>query len=210
MLYDENITIKQIVYLLISCGFQKCELWTEKAYINANHHTKRFRSHRIASKKMNLLHEAGMDYKDAQKLVIMEGKQKVNKTNSSLLGKPLWIGTIQELSNKQSLWITWVLDGFVSETCNRLGIECEDTHSRHNEAMLEEIHDIVKDVLFEKISASSETERKTREKKALIEKLEKIKDIAHDDSEAERVSTHIWNKAIEECIYTVKSFDAKE
>lgn len=107
-------------------------------------------------------------------------------------------------------WITWVLDGFVSETCNRLGIECEDTHSRHNEAMMEEIHDIVKDVLFEKISASSETERKTREKKALIEKLEKIKDIAHDDSEAERVSTHIWNKAIEECIYTVKSFDAKE
>lgn len=110
MLYDENITIKQIVYLLISCGFQKCELWIEKAYINANHHTKRFRSHRIASKKMNLLHEAGMDYKDAQKLVIMEGKQKVNKTNSSLLGKPLWIGTIQELSNKQSLWNKSVCD----------------------------------------------------------------------------------------------------
>lgn len=107
-------------------------------------------------------------------------------------------------------WIAWVLDGFVSETCNHLGIECEDTHSRHNEAMLEEIHDIVKDVLFEKISASSEIERKTREKKALIEKLEKIKDIAHDDSEAERISTHIWNKAIQECIYAVKSFDAKE
>ena len=103
-----------------------------------------------------------------------------------------------------------MLDGFVSETCNRLGIECEDTHSRHNEAMLEEIHDIVKDVLFEKISASSETERKTREKKALIEKLEKIKDIAQDDSVAERVSTYIWNKAIQECIYTVKNFNAKE
>lgn len=29
--------------------------YTEKAYINANHHTKRFRSHRIASKKMYLL-----------------------------------------------------------------------------------------------------------------------------------------------------------
>ena len=51
-----------------------------------------------------------MDYKDAQKLVIMEGKQKVNKTNSSLLGKPLWIGTIQELSNKQSLWNKSVCD----------------------------------------------------------------------------------------------------
>ena len=55
MLYNENVTVKQIVYLLISCGFQKCELWTEKAYINANHGTKRFRSHRIASKKMDLL-----------------------------------------------------------------------------------------------------------------------------------------------------------
>lgn len=53
---------------------------------------------------MDLLHEAGMDYKDAQKLVIMEGKQKVNKTNLSLLGEPLWIGTIEELSNKQNLW----------------------------------------------------------------------------------------------------------
>lgn len=107
-------------------------------------------------------------------------------------------------------WIAWVLDGFVSETCNRLGIECEDTHSRYNEAMLEEIHDIVKDVLFEKISTSSETERKMREKKALIEKLEKLKDTAHDDSVAEHVSTYIWNKAIQECIYTVKNFNAKE
>lgn len=107
-------------------------------------------------------------------------------------------------------WIAWVLDGFMSETCNRLGIECANTHSRHNEAMLEEIHDVVKDVLFEKISTPSETERKMREKEALIEKLEKLKDTAHDDSEAERISTHIWNKAIEECIYTVKSFDAKE
>lgn len=107
-------------------------------------------------------------------------------------------------------WIAWCLDGFVSETCNRLGIECEDTHSRLNEAMLERIQDIVKDALFEKISASSETERKTREKKALIEKLEKLKDIAHDDSEAERISTYIWNRAIQECIYAVKTFDAKE
>lgn len=104
MLYDENVTVRQIVYLLISCGFQKCELWTQKAYINVNHTTKRFRSHRIASKKMDLLHDLGMDYKDAQKLVIMEGGQEVNKTNLSLLGEPLWTGTIQELSNKQNLW----------------------------------------------------------------------------------------------------------
>ena len=104
MLHNENVTVKQLVYLLMSCGFRKCELWEQKAYINANHKTKEFRSHRIASKKMDLLHKAGMDYKDAQKLVIMEGKQKVNKTNLSLLGEPLWIGTIEELSNKQNLW----------------------------------------------------------------------------------------------------------
>lgn len=110
MLYDENVTVRQIVYLLISCGFQKCELWTREAYINVNHTTKRFRSHRIASKKMDLLHEAGMAYKDAQKLVIMEGKQKVNKTNLSLLGEPLWTGTIEELSNKQNLWNKSVFD----------------------------------------------------------------------------------------------------
>lgn len=116
MLYDEHVTVRQIVYLLISCGFQKCELWTQKAYINANHTTKRFRSHRIASKKMDLLHETGMAYKDAQKLVIMEGKQKVNKTNLSLLGEPLWTGTIRELSNKQNLWNKSVLD------CNIKGL----------------------------------------------------------------------------------------
>lgn len=116
MLYDKNVTVRQIVYLLINCGFQKCELWTQKAYINVNHTTKRFRSHRIASKKMDLLHKAGMAYKDAQKLVIMEGKQKVNKTNLSLLGEPLWTGTIEELSNKQNLWNKSVLD------CNIKGL----------------------------------------------------------------------------------------
>lgn len=99
MLYDENVTVRQIVCLLISCGFQKCELWTERAYVNVHHKTKRFRSHRIAAKKMDLLHKAGMAYKDAQKLVILEGEQKVNKTNLSLLGKPLWTGTVEELSN---------------------------------------------------------------------------------------------------------------
>lgn len=116
MLYDENVMVRQLVYLLINCGFQKCKLWTQKAYINVNHTTKRFRSHRIASKKMDLLHKAGMAYKDAQKLVIMEGKQKVNKTNLSLLGEPLWTGTIEELSNKQNLWNKSVLD------CNIKGL----------------------------------------------------------------------------------------
>lgn len=64
----------------------------------------------IASKKIDLLHELGMSYKDAQKLIIMEGVQKVNKTNLSLLGEPLWTGTIEELSNKQNLWNKSVCD----------------------------------------------------------------------------------------------------
>ena len=39
MLCGENVTVKQLVYLLISCGFRKCELWTQKAYINRNFDT---------------------------------------------------------------------------------------------------------------------------------------------------------------------------
>ncbi len=102
--FYERITVKQLTYLLMNCGLRKCELWTEKAYINVHHNTKTFRAHRIAAKKMDLLHDEGLSYKDAQKWVIMEGKQKVNKSNLSLLGTPIWTGTIEELSNKQNLW----------------------------------------------------------------------------------------------------------
>ena len=49
-------------------------------------------------------------------------------------------------------WISCYLDGFVSEVCNLLGIEMYNTHSQYNEIMLEEIHDIVKEVLFNRIS----------------------------------------------------------
>lgn len=51
MLFDENVTVKQFVFLLLNCGFKKCELWTEKAYIQTHHKSKAFRSHVIASKK---------------------------------------------------------------------------------------------------------------------------------------------------------------
>ena len=78
MLYNEYVTVKQLVYLLISCGFRKCELWTYEAYINTNHKSKEFRSHRIATKKMDLLHEAGMDYKDAQKLYKEDVERRKN------------------------------------------------------------------------------------------------------------------------------------
>lgn len=49
-------------------------------------------------------------------------------------------------------WISWYLDGFVSEVCNLLGIEMYNTHSGYNEIILEEIHEIVKDMLFNRIS----------------------------------------------------------
>ena len=48
-------------------------------------------------------------------------------------------------------WIAGRLDSFVSETCNILGIEICNTHSKYNEILLEEIHDIVKDMLFAKL-----------------------------------------------------------
>lgn len=107
--------------------FESVNFGHKKAYINANCKTKTLRSHRIASKKIDLLHEAGLAYKDAQKFVIMEGKQKVNKTNLSLLGEPLWIGTIEELSNKQNLWNKSVCDCCINGLFrNKIQIIIED------------------------------------------------------------------------------------
>lgn len=48
-------------------------------------------------------------------------------------------------------WISWCLDGFVSEVCNLLGIKMYNTHSKYNEIILKEIHDIVKNTLFDRI-----------------------------------------------------------
>ena len=49
-------------------------------------------------------------------------------------------------------WIACRLDGFVSEVCNLLGIEMYNTHSKYHEIILEEIYEIVKDMLFNKIN----------------------------------------------------------
>lgn len=59
---------------------------------------------------MDLLTESGLDYKTAQMLVIMEGNQRVNRKNLLLLGKPVWSGTLEELSNRQELWNELVCD----------------------------------------------------------------------------------------------------
>lgn len=41
-------------------------------------------------------------------------------------------------------------------------------------------------------------------KEKVIQRMEVLKDVAQDDSVAERVSTQIWNKAIQACIQIVK------
>ena len=42
-------------------------------------------------------------------------------------------------------------------------------------------------------------------KEKVIQRMETLKDVAQDDSVAERVSTQIWNKAIQACIQIVKA-----
>lgn len=41
-------------------------------------------------------------------------------------------------------------------------------------------------------------------KEKVIQRMEALKDVAQDDSVAERVSTQIWNKAIQSCIQIVR------
>lgn len=42
------------------------------------------------------------------------------------------------------------------------------------------------------------------DKKKVIEELQEMKDVPHDDSVAEIISTKIWNKAIQKAIKTVE------
>ena len=92
--------INQLNPFLIICGVREYEVWTEKEYRLTHSHTKKFRSHMLASKKMNLLAESGMDYKDAQKWIILEGKQRINRKELSILGTPFWAEKVRELPDK--------------------------------------------------------------------------------------------------------------
>lgn len=96
---EHNLTVEKILCLMMSEGFSKCEIWKESDFIRTHCGTKKWRSHSIASKKMNILQDIGFSSKDAQRIVIMEGCQKLTKANLSLLGQPLAIGSIEELSN---------------------------------------------------------------------------------------------------------------
>lgn len=101
---NEKITIKQISYLLCDAGFKKCEIWKESDYVRVHNKTKEYRSHLIATEKMNILEKEGLSEKAAQAFVILEGKQKVNKKNLSLLGTPVWKGTIETLTNQERFY----------------------------------------------------------------------------------------------------------
>lgn len=48
------------------------------------------------------------------------------------------------------------------------------------------------------------------DKEKILERMEKLKDTEQDDTVAERISTQIWNKAIQHCISIVKSSGVNE
>lgn len=49
-------------------------------------------------------------YEEAVIQLCLSGEPKYNKANLSLLGTPIWIGTIEELSNRSDLWSKYVYD----------------------------------------------------------------------------------------------------
>lgn len=103
-----EISVKQLIYVLMECGFKKCELWKEGEYLKVHNKTKIFRSHLIKSRKIDLLMKKGLSQGQAIALVATEG-QKVNKTNLSLMGTPIWSGSVEEFSNQTQFWDRQVL-----------------------------------------------------------------------------------------------------
>lgn len=110
ILLDDCITLKELSYLFIHKGFTSCEIWTEEDYLATHFLSKSLLSHQIASKKIDILVKNGFSRKYAQWFVFWEGKQKANKKNLSLLGTPIWTGTIEELSNETLLYDKIVSD----------------------------------------------------------------------------------------------------
>lgn len=106
LLTNKNITVKQLIMFSLGFGFKRCELWTDGAYLQTHYMSKKFLSHRISSKKVDLLIKAGLSHSAALRLVLLEGEQKVNKKNLALLGEPTYVGTLDGLCNKDKadLW----------------------------------------------------------------------------------------------------------
>lgn len=127
MLYgDENIKLKQVAFLLVGSRFKRCAVWNEEEYL-ATHRNKEFLKHAIASKKVELLQKDGLSYGVALKKIFLEGEQKVNRKNLSLLGKPIWDGAIDELSNQLYLYDKNVCNIHITgRFCKRIDIVLKD------------------------------------------------------------------------------------
>lgn len=116
LLAAQNVTVGQLIILSLGFGFKRCEVWTVSAYVQTHHPNKKFLSHRISSKKIDLLIKAGYSELSALWLVLLEGKQKVNKKNLALLGEPTYVGTLDGLGNKDNadLWDKLMFEYYVT------------------------------------------------------------------------------------------------
>ena len=117
LLAAQNITVGQLIIFSLGFGFKRCEIWTDRAYVQTHHPNKKFLSYRISSKKIDLLlKKAGFSDSSATKLVLLEGEQKVNKKNLALLGEPTYVGTLDGLCNKDKadLWDKLVFEYYVT------------------------------------------------------------------------------------------------
>lgn len=98
----DGVSLKQLSYLLINCSFKKCEVWEEGAYAWRFSGTREIRRARIENELINQLKEI-VGYDTAFKLVVLAGEPSLNKSNLALLGVPVYVGTIEELTNKVTL-----------------------------------------------------------------------------------------------------------
>jgi hypothetical protein len=133
MLLTDTINLKPFICMLSNCGFKRCTLWHEKEYLMTHTKTRMWKSHMIASRKIDILHSQGLPYSVAQKWVLLEGNQNVTKKNLALFGKPIFHGTLEELSKICYLWNEDVCDFHISGIFrNRIEIILkdpgEDTH----------------------------------------------------------------------------------
>lgn len=98
-----ELSLKQVLFLMIGKGFQVCEIWNEKDYLLVHHGTKTKKRHLIASKQIELLQEEGLSSDMAHRIVLLSGEQKINKRTLSLLGSPIVTGSVEKLSNSMEL-----------------------------------------------------------------------------------------------------------
>lgn len=110
LLGNDLITVKQILFLLIGKGFSKCVIWTSKDYLATHFLSKSIRSSQIATKFMDNLISNGIPTWKAQQLVILNGSPRLSKKNLKLLGEPIVVGSVDELSNHMELWERKVTD----------------------------------------------------------------------------------------------------